>query len=108
MDSQKKQAAVEENNLCKLFSELKSDLSKINDNKYFDLSKASSTSKAAFYCKKENKPQITMSEWFENLSVFERVEAVSTIFDKDNRFLEHIKASLYNLLRLSRGTENNF
>lgn len=105
MDSQKKQA-TEEDYLSSIFPDFKSEWFKINDWKYFDLPKVGSLTKTPF-SKKENKPQITMSEWFENLSISQRVEAASTIFDKENKILENIKLSLDKLLKFSQGAEIN-
>ena len=104
MDNLKKSSAVDDNNLSKIFSDFKTELNKITDNKYFDLTKDNSVIKP-ISSKKENKPQITMNEWFEGLNVSQRAQAVSTIFEKNNKVLKHIKNSLDKLVSYSRESE---
>lgn len=107
-------------------------ISKVTDNKYFDLSKElsegyrarnaksnpsdlnsdytsdtlSQQSLATF--KKNSKAKVTMLEWFEMLTLEQRVLAVSTIFPpKHADVLEHIRAELNECVKNGFDLERN-
>ena len=107
MDNPKKSSPVEDNYVSKIFSEYKNELNKVTDNKYFDLTKESSVLKTGS-AKKDSKAKIEMNEWFEGLSTTQRAEAVSTIFDKNNKVLQHIKTSLDKIVSLSKESDCGF
>lgn len=78
-------------------------MSKVTENKYFDLSRFKTDGN-----KRDSKMKVTLLEWFESLDIESRVLAVSTIFPpKNSDLLEHIRDKLNACVQSSFDLERN-
>ena len=78
MESIKKSINNEDGLVYLIFPEYKTDIHKITDNKHFNVECSTNTESTDIV----DDALITIDQWFHDLSIDKRIEAVATIFDK--------------------------
>ena len=98
MESSKKDTSNKDNLVSNLFPEFKYEQYRVTDNKHFDIKTERKIDEDKI---EDSRIKESIDQWFDSLSIDQRVEAVSTIFDKNIVVLNNIRKDLDLLASMS-------